>query len=86
VSNHKQRDKNRATARALHDLVTPPHICRNCGKPGSHYGPAGFGSPGGYTCLWYDEPPTEMSVELFKQQYMGRLTPEHISRQYPDNA
>jgi hypothetical protein len=51
VSNHKQRDKNRATAKALYNLVTPLGICTNCDLPGSHYVPPGFGTEGGFICL-----------------------------------
>lgn len=36
------------------------HLCSNCGKPGSHYCPGGFGSGGAFTCTPRGGPGTEV--------------------------
>lgn len=50
--NKKQRNKNRATALALHYRCPPSYTCGNCGEK-SHHGhffPPSFGDKGFYVC------------------------------------
>jgi len=50
--NRKQRDKNRATALALHYKCPPTRACPNCGEK-THYGhfvPLSYRHPGGWIC------------------------------------
>jgi hypothetical protein len=51
MSNRKQRDKNKLTARLLKEsLGLNLFICRNCGIGDSHYVPPVFGQLGFYSC------------------------------------
>lgn len=50
--NRKQRDKNRATALALHYACPPKHACPECGEltHHGHFFPPCFGDEGFWTC------------------------------------
>lgn len=72
-----KKQKRQAAYRKSTGFLKNRSICVNCGEPGPHFIPPGFGMAGFFSCKKPDQTDAEYQAELEQRQHeydVGRMT------------